>query len=96
MLGEFNHECIISNNGVCKQCFRTIERINKAEKEVEELQKEIKTSRSLPLGLVRQKYQLATPSPTKTKFEKRLRSVISPEKANVEKRRSFPTTFSKV
>lgn len=92
VLGEFNHECIISNNGVCKQCFRTIERINKAEKEVEELQKEIKTSRSL----VRQKYQLATPSPTKTKIEKRLRSVISPEKANVEKRRSFPTTFSQV
>ena len=95
-IGEFNHECITSNNGVCKQFFRTIERINKAEKEVEELQKEIKTSRSLPLGLVRQKYQLATPSPTKTKIEKRLRSVISPEKSNVEKRRSFPTTFSKV
>jgi hypothetical protein len=30
------------------------------------------------------------------KIEKRLRSVISPEKANVEKRRSFPTTFSQV
>ena len=35
VLGEFNHECITSNNGVCKQCFRTIERINKAERTTE-------------------------------------------------------------
>lgn len=92
VLGEFNHECITSNNGVCKQCFRTIEKIIKSEKEVEELQKEIKASRSL----VRRKYQLATPSPTKAKTEKRLRSFTSPEKLNVEKRRPFPTFFNKV
>jgi Ribonuclease G/E len=92
VLGESNHECIISNNGVCKQCFSTIERINKAEKEVEELQKEIKTSRSL----VRQKYQLATPSPTKTKIEKRLRSVISPEKQMLKKGGHFLLLLAKL
>ena len=31
----FNKKLNTSNNGVCKQCFRTIERINKAERTTE-------------------------------------------------------------
>lgn len=87
VLSEFQHDSVSSSNGVCKNCYRTVERIIKIEKEVEQLQIEISRSRSS----VRTKYQLATPSPTKSKIEKRLR--ISPEKTV---KRPFPSSFKKV
>ena len=78
----------LSNNGSCKNCFRAIEKVIKLESDLRDLQQQISQARRV----VRRKYQLATPSPTKAKIEKRL--LKSPQVSDEKPQKKFPTTVN--
>lgn len=89
VIDEFSHD-LSSSNGVCKTCFRSVERVLRLENEVKGLQNEIKVSRSA----VRRKYQLASPSPGRQVTEKRL--LRSPSTSTSEPKKPFSSTINVV
>lgn len=91
VLEEFSPEDE-TDNGVCKNCFRGVEKLIKMDEEMKNLQQQISEARRV----VRHKYQLATPSPSKTKIEKRL--LKSPQASEQSKKlqRTFPVAVNLV